>query len=183
MGNVNQTLFEIVNGWSHRNAFLDAAGVFLGAYMAYILTIAFLVLVFYRPGWRARFYFIAEAALATLLSRGLITEAFRFFYHHPRPFDALPGVIPLVSESGYSFPSGHMTFFFALALVVWYVNRRWGEWFFVFATLMGIARIYIGVHWPLDIVGGMAIGLISAALVHRLLRAPRAALVGQGVPS
>lgn len=163
----NSTVFQFIYHFARRNAFLDVAGVFLANYLAYFLVLGFLALIFYEKGWRRRFYLFAEAALAVILARGLITEAIRFFYYHARPFDAL-GFTPLVAESGSSFPSGHMTFFFALAMVVWYANRKWGVWYFLLSALIGVARIYVGVHWPLDILGGIAIGIACGALVHWL---------------
>jgi undecaprenyl-diphosphatase len=107
----------------------------------------------------------------------LLTEIVRFFYHSPRPFSVL-GFVPLISEVGWSFPSGHMAWFFALSLVVWYLNRTWGWWFFALSVLMGVARIYVGVHWPLDIVAGAVVGLASAWFVRWLLKESREKLYG-----
>lgn len=172
----NQSVFQAIYGLSHRNFFFDDLGVFLAQYLPYLLVIAFLILIYYEDGWRRRFYLFIEGTMAVIISRGLLTEVIRFFYHHPRPFDAL-GFTPLIAESGSSFPSGHMTFFFALAIVVWYVNRRWGVWFLFASALVGVARIYVGVHWPLDILGGAAIGILSAMFIHWLLRDARRGLV------
>lgn len=126
------------------------------------------MLVFLQRGSRRKVYLFCEGALAVILARGIITSAIHFFYEHPRPFAVL-GFTPLIPESGSSFPSGHMAFFFALALVVWYANKKWGAWFLILSFLMGIARIYAGVHWPLDILGGIAVGVASAVFIHWLL--------------
>jgi undecaprenyl-diphosphatase len=83
------------------------------------------------------------------------------------------GISPLINESGSSFPSAHAAWFFALAMTVWYANRKWGWWYFALATVMGIARIYAGVHWPFDIIGGAVIGIASGIFVHWLLRTDR----------
>ena len=74
-----------------------------------------------------------------------------------------------------------MTLFFALATAVWFANRKWGAWYFILATLMGIARIYAGVHWPLDIIGGAAIGIVSTLCVRWLLAGSRKSLTGAAV--
>ena len=99
----------------------------------------------------------------------------RFFYHEPRPF-SFYNFTPLFNEAGWSFPSAHAAWFFALALVVFFANRKWGWWFIALAVLMGLARIYAGVHWPMDIVGGAIVGLLSAWAVHRMLRGSRRGL-------
>src|SRR5258708_5845302 len=134
MGSLNYSVFQFIYQFAHRNAFLDIAGVFLAHYLAYFLVLGFLVLIWRESGWRRRLYLAAEGLLTIILARGLLTEIIRFFYYHPRPFDALR-FVPLVAESGSSFPSGHMTFFFALAIVVWYVNRTWGIWYFILSAI------------------------------------------------
>ena len=178
---LNLILFNFVHQFVGRNVFLDDVAVFFANYLIYLLVIGFLVLVIYENGTRRKLYLFAEGALAVILSRGILTEVIRFFYHHPRPFDAL-GFTPLVPESGPSFPSGHMTFIFALAMVVWYVNRRWGIWYFILGALMGIARIYVGVHWPLDILGGIVIGVLSGMAIRAALRKSREGLSPETLP-
>jgi undecaprenyl-diphosphatase len=51
-------------------------------------------------------------------------------------------------------------------MAVWYANRKWGIVYLILVALMGVARIYVGVHWPLDILGGAAIGILSAMIIH-----------------
>jgi undecaprenyl-diphosphatase len=166
---LDQKVFQFLYAANHRGPFLNGAAIFFAEYLPYILVLGFLVLVFYEIGWRRKVYLFCEGALAIILSRGLITEVIRLFYHEVRPF-SFYNFTPLISETGWSFPSAHAAWFFALAMTVWYVNRKWGLWYFILATLMGIARIYAGVHWPLDIVGGAIIGIASAMFVHWLLR-------------
>lgn len=176
MINWNLDVFNFIHGWSGRFFPLDIAGIFFAEYLPYFLVVGFLILVFCEPGPRRKLYLFAEGTLAVILARGIITESIKFFYSVQRPFSLL-GFSPLVSESAPSFPSGHMAFFFALAIVVWFANRKWGIWYFVLTAVMGIARIYAGVHWPLDIIGGAAVGLASGWFIHWLLRGSREALL------
>ncbi len=182
MAAFNQALFQLVHQFAGRNFFLDDLGIFLAEYLPYLLVAAFLLLVWYESGSRKKLYLFAEGAIAVMLARGLLTEIIRLFYHHERPF-SFYNFAPLIAESGWSFPSGHMAWFFALALVAWYANRKWGWWFFGLSALMGIARIYVGVHWPFDILGGALVGLASAWFVHWLLRKSRKALYEQREPT
>lgn len=175
---MNQSLFQFIHQFAGHSALLDHVGIFFANYLPYLLAAAFLVLAAYEPGLRKKLYLFAEGAIAVMLSRGLLTEIIRFFYHHERPF-AFYNFTPLIGESGSSFPSGHMTFFFALAAVVWYANRRWGWWFLGLSFAVGIARIYVGVHWPFDIFGGIVIGIACGMFVHRLLKKPREELYGR----
>ena len=98
-----------------------------------------------------------------------MVEVIRFFYDSSRPFITLV-FKPLIDlEISNSFPSGHASVFFALATAVFLFNKKWGYCFFVGAILIGLARIFVGVHWPLDIAGGLAVGILSVLLVWKFL--------------
>lgn len=160
------SIFRAIHNLSGQSKFLDWVGIFLADYLGYFLILASLILLF---SLQKRFYFFSLAALSLLLSWGLIVEIIRVIYYRPRPFLDL-GFTALIDHSATgSFPSGHAAFFFTLAFAVFYFNRRWGFWFLVAAVLMGLARIFAGVHWPTDIVAGAAIGLLSVVAVRYLL--------------
>lgn len=172
---LNEKLFPFFYAMGHHNASWDVLAIFFAEYLPYLLMVAFFVLVYYQKGWQRRVYLFCEGALAIILARGVVTTVIQYLYHEPRPF-SFYSITPLISESGWSFPSAHAAWFFALALVVWFTNRKWGWWFFALATLMGLARTYAGVHWPLDIVGGAVIGLLCAWFIHWLLSESRKGL-------
>ena len=80
------------------------------------------------------------------------------------------GFEPLIARDMVgSFPSGHSAFYFALAFSLFYFNKKWGWWFTVLAFFMGLARIFTGVHYPSDILGGALLGLVSVLVVAGLL--------------
>ncbi len=160
--------FAAIHGLSGRNIAADIAAMAVGWWMAYLLGAGFFAFLFTRKGMRRRIYIFTEGALAVILSRGIIAAGIQFLYHRERPF-AFYGISPLFGTTGWSFPSGHMTLFFALATVVWFANRRWGAWYLLLTAAMGAARIYAGLHWPTDIIAGAAIGIASALVVRWLL--------------
>lgn len=156
----------------------------MASYLIYIVLLTFLYLLFKEKNWRRRAYLFFLAALSTLLSRGIVTETIRFFYHRPRPFVAL-GIHALVPDNPIdSFPSGHAAFVFALAMAIYYsfklyetkesreANKKWNTWFWASAIVIGLARIFVGIHWPSDIVGGAVIGILSAYVVYKILPEP-----------
>lgn len=150
-------LFYALNSLVGQSRLLDGLIVFCAEYLAYLVIVALVALVFFSIySWRE----IVVAGAAGLIARFGVTELIRSFYHHPRPFVVLPNVHQLFAESSWSFPSGHATFFFALATVLYCYNKRWGSGFFIAAMLIALARVVAGVHYPADIVGGAFIGTI-----------------------
>ncbi|MEY4731181.1 MAG: hypothetical protein RL681_127 [Candidatus Parcubacteria bacterium] len=164
----DESLFHWIYGLSHLSVLADNIAVLIARDMPYLLVIGFFVLLTDVRGARRRTFMFAQAAIITLVSRGIVVETIRFFYDRPRPFSVF-GFDPLMPQSPLepSFPSGHAAFFFGLAFAVWQMNRTWGIWYLVAAFLNGFARIFVGVHWPLDVAIGAAIGALSAFIVIR----------------
>jgi len=163
------TLFNLIHSFAGRSSLVDWGGVLIAQYLPYALVVAALVFLFRMEPWKVRVEAFLATALSLLLSRGLITELLRFVWDRPRPFVTL-GFEPLITAGSASFPSGHAAFFFALSAVLFSVNRTWGWWFLGLSLLNGIARVYAGVHWPSDILGGAVIGVFSYLFVDYLMK-------------
>jgi len=72
--------------------------------------------------------------------------------------------------TGRGYPSGHAAVAFALATIAWlWFGRRWRWYFFPAAIVVCVARVYVGAHFPLDVVGGAALGLAGGALFGLVL--------------
>jgi undecaprenyl-diphosphatase len=86
-----------------------------------------------------------------------------------RPPLVFPEPKPLVHvpHSG-SFPSGHAATAFACATVLAWWDRRLAVPAFVMAALIAWSRVYVGVHWPLDVLGGAALGVLVATALLKL---------------
>ncbi len=151
-----------------RSSFLDSFGIFLASYLPYLLFLGFIIFILKQKKFSSKVFIFLFAGLTAILSRGLITEIFHFFYYRLRPFTVLD-FRPLIFASGNSFPSGHASFFFALAAILFYFNKNLGGWFFVLTLVNGFARIFVGVHWPSDIFAGLIIGLISFFVIKFLI--------------
>jgi membrane-associated phospholipid phosphatase len=79
-----------------------------------------------------------------------------------------------VHPAGLSFVSGHAIITFAIAgLLALALPRRWAVVGFVLASLNAVARVYLGAHNPLDVVGGAAVGLAIAAALDLVLDVAR----------
>jgi len=181
LGNIDYSVFKYINDLAGKSEWLDKLGFFLAETLAYILVIVAVFWIVKKlinikrmavasiDFWHQARNLIASLVSSLILSRAIITEIIRYFYHRSRPFLA-HDVVALInhSDSG-SFPSGHMTLFFALSAVIYSYNRKLGWWFFIGSALMGVARIFCGVHYPLDIIGGAVIGITSVWLVNKII--------------
>jgi membrane-associated phospholipid phosphatase len=91
--------------------------------------------------------------------------------HRERPGTSVPdAILRGVPHGGLSFVSGHAIITFAIAgLLALVLPRRWAVVAFVLATCNALARVYLGAHNPLDVVGGAAVGLAIAAALDLIL--------------
>ncbi len=166
-----ESVFWSIHNLAGKSRLLDFLGIFFSEYFGYFLLAGALLMILSLDSWKSRVYQLSLLSLALILSRGILTEAIRFFYNRPRPFIALE-FSPLFEQANKgAFPSGHAAFYFALAGVVFLINRKAGWYWLGGAFLIGLARIFAGVHWPLDILGGAAVGILSVWAVSRLLPA------------
>ena len=172
-------LFGNINGLANRWPFLDWTGILLASQLQYLI-VGFLLLIPFLPKWKTpeNRSMVIVAIASALFSRFVITEAIRLFYHRPRPFLVLESTHKLINvTSGVnyldSFPSGHSAFFFGLAAAVYFHNRKLGVFFLVTAFLIGAARVFTGVHWPSDIIGGVAVGFAGAWIINFLFTKAR----------
>lgn len=95
--------------------------------------------------------------------------------HRARPFEAHPQIHPLYSVHSSSFPSGHAATAFAGAIVVSYLAPRATPFLLAFAAAIAFSRIYVGVHYPGDVVVGAAIGAavgVAGVAILKLARRP-----------
>lgn len=96
----------------------------------------------------------------------------------PRPYVALHHVLVLVPRSGdFSFPSDHAVMAGAVAMGALLVERRLGLVASALAVLMAFARVYVGAHFPLDVVAGLALGAVVVGVGYVVLRRPLASVV------
>ncbi|WP_369170390.1 phosphatase PAP2 family protein [Streptomyces sp. R28] len=102
----------------------------------------------------------------------LVNVPIRGFVERPRPFNDHQGLEVLVSgKTDYSFVSDHATIAMALGVGLFVANRKFGLVGIGLALLEGFCRVYMGVHYPTDVVGGFALGTAVALLLSPLAMA------------
>ena len=115
--------------------------------------------------------------LCSLALTGLVGEIFlKHLIARPRPFLTFEGIELLVSAPRtFSFPSGHTTASFAAAYMLACKLKPYGAYFFLLAILMAFSRLYLLVHYPLDVLAGALLGILCAKAIQLIfpLRIPR----------
>ncbi len=120
------------------------------------------VALFLAVLWRRPWLFVA--VLAADAAADAISLGLRDWIDRRRPPLVYPEPKPLVGvpHSG-SFPSGHAATAFACATVIAWAAPRLAVPAFVLATAISLSRVYVGVHWPLDVLGGAVLGVLVGA--------------------
>ena len=154
------TLFFFLNSFAGRSAALDDVIVFTASYLPYILVGIFVLYLALRKGFslNKKIWAFVMALLAALIARIGIGSPIRYFFPRARPFLTYH-VHQLIPENSPTFPSGHALFFFAFSTVVYTYNKKLGILSFCLTTLICVARVAAGIHYPSDILAGAIIGI------------------------
>ncbi len=166
--NVDFYLFEKINQFAGRFPFLDNIAIFFAKYFEYFLI--FFLLLFLIKNFKKYWLMIIQSFVAAILSRFVITNIIRWIWERPRPFVGNNVNLLLSHDSSSSFPSGHAAFYFAIATIVYFYNKKIGVLFFVASFLISLARVFSGVHWPSDILVGALVGIFSGWLVFKITK-------------
>lgn len=116
---------------------------------------------------------VGITALLALGIGALITNAaLKNIVARTRPYEMINGLILLVEkQSDFSFPSGHSCASFAAAMVYYkMLPKRYGVPAVVLAALIAFSRLYVGVHYPSDVIAGILVGIFSAWFARKLVK-------------
>jgi undecaprenyl-diphosphatase len=153
-------LFWRINGWpdkwEHVFVAISLAGGSVWAAVAAVGVTFFLKM--YRLCWRMSVSVIGAYAVAFLA---------KHFIDRGRPEAVIQDVHQRVAESGMGFPSGHATLATVITLTILpYLPKRWRWIPPVWILLVVLSRLYLGVHLPLDVIGGVCVGIVIVAFIR-----------------
>lgn len=140
----------------------------------YLLIICFII---YRFKWKSILVLSCIAisiALADQITSGFMKPFFeRLRPSHEPLFDGLVHHVNNYKGGKYGFASSHAANSFSMAMFVWLLfhkRYKWVTWIFVWALVVSYSRIYLGVHYPGDIIVGGAIGALSGLFSYKLFQ-------------
>lgn len=167
----NVKLFFSIFNFNGHILILDKLMVF-GATALIYLTFLFILILGFKGG-------IKEKKTLLLIILGipvafLLIEGIHFFYYESRPFVTFH-FTPIVNEAATSasFPSKHATIAAVVGFAYTYFKSKWAPLFLILMFWIGFSRIYVGVHYPLDVLGGFLtsiVALIIAVQIKNLLK-------------
>ncbi len=166
MQNLNTTLFAIFNASATPPAFLVRFAEIFAEWVIFAVAIA-LVWGWLRSGasGRKQLVIVGLTILIALAVNMLISA----YWYHPRPFEIGAGNQLLAHAADNSFPSDHATVMFAVAfgLIAARAPALWSALAMLLALGVAWSRVYLGVHWPLDMAGSF-MGALGAAWLARV---------------
>ena len=164
---LNLTLFSVLNAHAGLTGWQLMGAVFAAQWLIFLMPLA-LVLLWSAGGSAGREVALRAllAAVCALTLNGLIGQ----FWYSPRPFVAEIGHTFLLHAPDSSFPSDHATSMFSVALVLAFskagLARRIGLLLLPLSLVVAWSRVYLGVHWPKDMAGALAMSAVMAWLVY-----------------
>ncbi len=139
----------------------DYGVIILGVYVALMLL------------WEKRRIFpIASACVISGLLGDFMKDYLKKLVMRPRPFLDVPSLVPAIKPpKSFSFPSGHTTLAFSVAFIISRIlPKRYSIPAFLIAALVAFSRLYLGVHYPSDILGGICAGYVAGLITDFLYK-------------
>jgi membrane-associated phospholipid phosphatase len=168
----DKSLFKVLNS-QLTNPFFDAVLPYFrdSVFWAplYLFVVAFIALNYGKKGWWWSFGFLCTVAVADMISSRVFKEGFERLRPCQDPFFMDQVRLLLKSCSGsYSFTSSHAANHFGMATfasVTLYPSfKRWIYLWYLWAFFISYAQVYVGVHYPLDVLGGAMVGVLAGLL-------------------
>lgn len=173
---MNQKLFYYLHAVAGQSVWGDRLIYFLAVYWPYGLMIILLLDFLWWPNYRQRLCLFFS--LLSAVSSWLVANLAKLAWSYPRPFVWFDQGSELFQVGAWeAWPSGHSAWFAALTTSLFLTKSKWRWWALLSTILIGLARVSAGVHWPVDILSGYLLGIVSANLLwlftKKILKTPR----------
>jgi len=122
-----------------------------------------IILLFMKKTRKCGILMLISIALGALVGNVILKNVIA----RPRPCWVNPDIALLIpNPHDFSFPSGHTLASFEAAIMIFLHNKKWGSLSLVLATLIAFSRMYLFVHFPTDIIGGIILAIIISLIVY-----------------
>ena len=169
---MNYTVFQWINNFAGSSKLLDTLMIAITNSVPYV-AILFMLILWFNNGKKEnairKQYTVLYTALSVSIAL-LVNVLIHAVYYHPRPFIThhVNQLVPHAADS--SFVSDHSVLVFSIAFVFILRGEKLKYIALIWAVLVGISRMYVGVHYPLDILGAAFLTLITSGLVMQSTR-------------
>lgn len=157
---MNHYLFNIIFSLS-KNIYIAKIALFLSYFFIYIVIG---ILLAWSIFFAKRKMYDFSLFILTGFFSWIVAFLLKNIFQISRPY-IQESIVPLFRDGGYSLPSEHATVFSALAVACYFINKKLGYLFIFFALMIGLSRVIIGVHYPLDILFGYFVGILVSVLI------------------
>jgi undecaprenyl-diphosphatase len=156
---MNVDLFRTINDFGKEYTYLNNFFIFMAEYMVFIL--AFIALIFWFTRREENRMMIISATISFILAE-MMGKIAGTLHSNNQPFAELSNVNKLIEKAvDNSFPSDHTILFFAFCMTFFIYQKRWRYIWIMLALVVGISRIWVGVHYPADVIVGAIISIFS----------------------
>jgi undecaprenyl-diphosphatase len=164
---MNENLFRLINDLGKQFTIVNPAVVFIAEYTVIFLAVAVLIFWFTRVNQNRIMVICGSFTFVIAEIFGKIAGK---LHSNHQPFAELSNVNQLVEKAvDNSFPSDHTILFFSFCMTFWLFRGGKGAIWILLALLVGISRIWVGVHYPADILVGAIISIVTAFMVFRVV--------------
>ena len=170
---VNIDVFRVINDLGKEYDSLNPIAIFIADYMVYVLLIGLIVYWFTRTNQNRMM--VIQSVFAFVIAE-VLGKIAGIFNSHFQPFVELPHVNKLIEHAvDNAFPSDHSILFFSVCFSIWLVRKKEGWVWLTVACLVGVSRIWVGVHFPGDVLTGTLIGICAALFAYWIV--PKLSLI------
>jgi undecaprenyl-diphosphatase len=162
---IDLQIFTLINGFAKKSRILDFFGIFCAIYLGYSLIFTLAIISHAVGNISMLFLPLASGAVSVIF----INEVIYIFWQRKRPMEQMRENALIQKPFSPAFPSSHTSFFFALSFALFLFNTSLACIFLALSFVIAIARIFCGVHWPSDIIGGILSAIISFLIILTIL--------------
>ncbi|BCZ46205.1 phosphatase [Clostridium gelidum] len=168
---MNMELFGFINNLANKNGVLDGIMIFFSNYVPYVF-MAVIVIVFILGIKQKRFEYrkIAFSTVVITIINLIINLLIRSIFHVDRPFIHNKVNLLVPHDTASSFPSNHATGTMSIALGLGKYNRILEIIMTILSIIVGFSRVYVGNHYPADVIGAYVIVFVTSYIYNLKLR-------------